>query len=88
MNSFGGDRLTSIIMEEQAPDQVLFLNDSPSSFVVLFFAMHGDAGVNFEQFPFAIIISFVFDLLMLSSGSWCSPQVILRSQRSSNLLPT
>ena len=33
-----------------------------------FLAMHGDAGVNFEQFPFAIFICFWFDLLVLSSG--------------------
>jgi hypothetical protein len=29
----------TVIMEEQAPNQALFLNDSPSSFMVLFIAV-------------------------------------------------
>jgi hypothetical protein len=62
MNSIGLGGLLSIILEEQAPTQALFPNDSPWSFLIGLFAMHGDAGANFEQFPFAIFFLFIPDV--------------------------
>jgi hypothetical protein len=50
-------------MEEQAPNQALFLNDSPSSFMVLFIAVSFFCDAwgcwrELEQFPLAILICF------------------------------